>query len=64
MRIRFDAAACCGNARCNAKAPEVYDLDDMGHCVPRFETVPRELEAAARTGADNCPETAIVLADS
>ena len=59
MRIKFDSAACCGNARCNAKAPEVYDLDDMGHCLPRFDDLPDDLVEAAKLGARNCPEAAI-----
>jgi len=63
MRIKFNADYCCGNARCAAKAPEVYDLDDMGHCLPKYDVVPEELLAAARKGADNCPESAIEITE-
>ena len=64
MRIRLDEDACVGHGRCYAVAPEVYDADDRGHCVLRVGAdglVPTELEAGARTGADNCPEGAIVV---
>lgn len=64
MRIVFDADACVGHGRCYAVAPDVYDADDQGHCVLRFDgEVPAELVDAARTGAGNCPEGALVLED-
>ncbi|MEJ5255239.1 MAG: ferredoxin [Acidimicrobiales bacterium] len=61
MRIRFDASACVGHGRCYALAPEVYDADDLGHCLVRFDVVPPELEDQARVGAHNCPEAALTV---
>lgn len=66
MRIGLDVDACVGHGRCYAVAPEVYDADDRGHCVVRLGTdgnIPEALRAAARTGADNCPEGALVIED-
>jgi ferredoxin len=61
MRIVFDRTACTGHGRCYALAPEVFDADDDGYCVPRFVEVPPGLEERARTGAANCPEEAIAI---
>jgi ferredoxin len=59
VRIVFDREACTGHGRCYALAPEVFDADDDGYCVPRFVDVPDGLEEAATIGAANCPEEAI-----
>jgi ferredoxin len=42
-------------------APEVYGEDERGHCRVEREEVPRELEQAARQGAESCPEAAILV---
>jgi ferredoxin len=66
VKIRIDPEACVGHGRCYAIAPEVFDADDQGHGVLRLtdgSEVPAELEAAARTGAANCPEGAILIDD-
>lgn len=64
MRIRLDADACVGHGRCYALAPEVFEPDDMGHCVLRHEgEVPPGLEAESRTGAQACPEDALTVVD-
>ena len=62
MRIVLDTEACTGHGRCYALAPEVYDADDEGHCLVRIiGDVPSDLEAAARSGAANCPELALTI---
>lgn len=61
MRIEFDQKACTGHGRCYALAPEVYEPDDDGYCVDPTGPVARGFEAAARRGADNCPENAITI---
>jgi len=61
MRVRVDPELCVGHGRCYMLAPEVFSEDERGHChVVRAEPAP-ELEAAARLGAENCPEGAIAL---
>lgn len=61
MIIKVDSALCAGHARCNAVAPEVYELDDDGFCDgTRLRVVP-EFAETARLGAANCPERAISI---
>lgn len=65
MKFLVDKALCSGHGQCAAMAPEVYDIDDDGFNVDvgRSVEVPAEKEAAARAGADVCPESAITLLD-
>lgn len=60
-RIRLDAEACVGHGRCYALAPELFEPDDLGHCVVLVEDPPPELAAAARTAVASCPEDALAL---
>jgi len=61
MRVAVDDARCEGHARCWSICPEVFDLDDEGHAVVRFEVVPPDLETKAQDAATNCPERAITV---
>jgi ferredoxin len=61
MKVRLDVEACTGHGRCYALAPQVFDADDLGHCVVLHEDVPPEHEAEARTAVANCPETALSI---
>ena len=61
MRATVDTTKCVGHARCNATAPEVYDLDDDGYVVAPDGEVPAVLEGQARQGADACPERALTV---
>jgi len=63
MRIDLDRNACTGHGRCYALAPEVFGADDEGCCVPRFETIPTDLEGRAKRAAMNCPEDALTIRD-
>lgn len=63
LRVRVDVEKCVGHGRCYVLAPDVFEEDDRGYCViPRAE-LQRELEAAARLGAENCPEHALTVED-
>ena len=65
MRVRIDRAKCQGHARCNAAAPEVFGLDELGYGELRSDRSLAEFEALARQGAAACPERAITIeADS
>jgi ferredoxin len=64
MKIEVNAALCTGHARCNAAAPEIYELDDNGFCAIRTLEVAPDQEAAAVRGADACPERAITVVPS
>jgi ferredoxin len=63
VRIIVDHDVCSGHGRCAAMAPEVYSLDEAGFCAITEATVAPGLEDAARSGANNCPERAITVAD-
>jgi ferredoxin len=59
--VSVDADRCTGHGRCYSLAPDVYDADDLGHCVVLVADVSGDLEAPAATGEQNCPEAAITL---
>lgn len=61
MRVEVDPERCTGHGRCYTLAPDVFEPDEMGHCVVLVAEVSDELEAQAVTGAQNCPEQAITL---
>jgi ferredoxin len=61
MRVSVDLKLCSGHALCYSAAPEVFDLDDTGHCLLTNEDVPPGREKEAEEGAAACPERAITL---
>ena len=63
LKIRIDKAACVGNARCAAVAPELFPLDDNGYIQVTEIDVPPGQEELARRGARACPERIIVVED-
>ena len=63
MRIEVDTVRCTGHAMCASMAPDVYELDDLGHCTSDGAEVPGGLEEQARRGAMACPEQAITLVE-
>jgi ferredoxin len=60
-RVAVDAERCTGHGRCYTLAPDVFDADDVGHCVVLAEEVSGDLEKQAVAGEQNCPEQAITL---
>ena len=63
MKVRVDLDKCVGHGRCYVLAPDVFADDERGYCRLKLETLPPELEAQARLGEENCPESAIALED-
>lgn len=63
MKVKIDGGLCTGHGRCWVVAPTFYTLDDSGYNACRGQTVevPVGLEAAARLGAEKCPERAITI---
>ncbi|ASR03103.1 ferredoxin [Gordonia rubripertincta] len=61
--IELDVDRCVGHALCNAQAPQVFDLDDDGYCVPlpRAQQDPPSKEGLAGVAA--CPERALSVVD-
>lgn len=65
MRVTLDSERCQGHGRCYTLAPQLFEPDDMGHCVllPASKDVPSELYEVARSGVANCPEQALGIED-
>jgi ferredoxin len=62
LTLITDRARCTGHARCHALAPELFELDDRGYtALPAMVVVAAGDEAAARTGAESCPERVFAL---
>ena len=61
MRILVDQAKCCGHARCADRAPDLFELDDLGYIAISELEVPEGREDQARAGARACPERAITV---
>jgi ferredoxin len=58
-KVIVDADKCEGHARCVARAPELFDVDDDGMSFPLVDEVPADQEDAAGKAIDACPERAI-----
>ena len=58
MKVVVDSAKCMGHARCNAVAPDAFDLDDEGYAIvtDKAAKVP---EADLHSAVASCPEQAI-----
>ena len=61
MRVRLDTELCQGHGRCYTLAPDLFDSDEVGHCVLLVDEVPGGHEENARSGVENCPEHALSL---
>jgi ferredoxin len=59
VQLAVDNSKCQGHARCNAVAPEVFELDELGYVATPSGEVPPHLEELARKGAAACPERAL-----
>lgn len=64
MRIQLDRERCQGHGRCYVLASTVFEADDDGYGLVISETVSADLHEAARKGAGNCPEDAIVIIET
>ena len=64
MRIRVDTELCSGHARCNAAAPDIFELDDAGYnAMDDHDVTDDQLRDASR-GVLACPERAITMLDA
>ena len=63
MRIVLDPERCQGHGRCYMLAPDLFDADDVGHCLLLVDEVPAGRVDDARSGVENCPEQALTLVD-
>ncbi|WP_066515999.1 ferredoxin [Sphingobium cloacae] len=61
MKIIVHKEKCQGHARCWAKAPQIFELDDEGYIMPGDIDVAEEDERLAWKGAKSCPERALEI---
>ncbi|OBH12783.1 ferredoxin [Mycobacterium sp. E1747] len=63
MRVRLERDKCAGHAQCNAVAPDVFPLDDLGYSTLEDHLVAPGDEQATRDGVAACPEHALFIDD-
>ena len=64
LKVRVDRERCQGHARCNALAPELFALDELGNAREIGSgVVPAGLEEKALLAQSNCPELAIEVSE-
>ncbi|KAA8965837.1 ferredoxin [Mycobacterium sp.] len=61
IHVAVDAERCVGHGRCYTLAPDVFDADEVGHCIVRVAQVGEALREQAVNAEQNCPEQAIML---
>jgi ferredoxin len=62
MRVRVNPDLCQGHGACRMSAPNIFHLRvEDGQAYVLTEEVGPEDEAAARLGAESCPEFAITV---
>jgi ferredoxin len=61
VKIAVDYERCEGHGLCEDQAPDVFELDDEGDLIYRFEgqDVSGELAVSAARGAAACPVAAL-----
>lgn len=64
MKVAIDSDKCMGHGMCYGLAPNVYEDDDdgYGHVIGDGNVESGDADAA-RAGAANCPEGAVVVTD-
>ena len=62
-RLHIDETKCEGHARCVARAPDLFDVDDDGKSFLLVDQVPNDQEEAAKSAVQACPERAISISD-
>jgi ferredoxin len=63
IRLNIDPDKCEGHARCVARAPDLFDVDDEGKSFLLVDEVQNDQNDNARTAVDACPERAISIAE-
>jgi ferredoxin len=62
VRVQVDGTVCNGHGLCQVMSPSVFTVNpETGFNEAGEFEIPDELAAAARSGANACPERAIVL---
>ena len=61
--VNLDTDLCTGHAQCAFHAPDVFELDDLGHSSIKAVTLDASFLEQAHRAARACPEGAIALTD-
>lgn len=63
MRVIVDYQRCEGHGLCEKTAPDLFELDEQGFLIAKFEgrDIPPELEDAARDAVGVCPVAALAI---
>lgn len=62
MKITVNNEWCQGHAQCNARAAELFPLDDEGYTALTGQLdVPPGMEEAGRRGVEACPERVFTI---
>lgn len=61
MRVRVDYDRCEGNLRCEATAPEVFEVGDDDRARVLIERPGEDLRAKVERAARLCPRQAIII---
>lgn len=60
MRVIVDPEICQGHLRCYAVAPDLFEINDLGHAIAVDRELTEGPEAErARHAVETCPEQAI-----
>ena len=59
MRVSVDRERCEGHARCQAIAPDVFELDENSTSRVRFDPIPKLFASQALAGVRACPVAAL-----
>ncbi len=51
-KVSVDPDLCTGHGRCYSLAADVFDADEVGHCLVLVEDVAGELEAQLSSGSE------------
>lgn len=63
MRVVVDLQRCEGYGMCEKAAPDLFELDECGNLIAKYEgrDIPPELQAAAEEAVRLCPVAALKL---
>ena len=57
MKLKVDENLCISCGYCASVCPEVFEIEDVSHV--KVDTVPKEVEDAAKEALEGCPTEAI-----
>lgn len=63
MKVTVDRTRCLGLAMCEAKAPDVFEIDDDGALLILAKRVHANQLDAVTAAVDGCPTEALLLAE-